>query len=91
MIGPLLPYTVAVELLPRLRAGALEVSGALIKDKASGQIVAHLQEAGALQRALATGMSGSANLLGPSGPATGLAGLIQDQRIIGGSMRCNRR
>ena len=83
MIGPLLPYTVAKEMLPGLESGAVEITGALIKNTATGRIVGHVQATGLLHKALAAGAQHAPDLLDSLGPVTGLTGMIQDQRIIG--------
>lgn len=53
--------------------------GAILKDSATGRIVAHVQETGLLQKVLQTGLP--FNPLDPVSAATGLIGVVQNEQI----------
>lgn len=59
--------------------GELVRYGAVLKDSATGRIVAHVQETGLLQKALHTGLS--FNPLDPIGAVTGVIGVMQNEQI----------
>ncbi len=82
MIGPLLNYTVASQHLPGLASGALELVGAVIKNAATGQIVAHVQPTTALMNGLGTAFQLGGGLLNPVGALSGIAGNIQNAQMI---------
>ena len=70
-----IPFVIPAQFQEAVAAGRLVQTGALIKDTATGRIVAHLQETGALQRLVQTVSS-----FDPSG-ATGLIGVAQNAAI----------
>lgn len=68
-------FDIPASLLSGIQSGELVRYGALLKDVSTGQIVGHLQETGALQKAFQTGLS-----FNPAG-ATGLIGIAQNAAI----------
>ncbi len=72
-----IPFDIPSQLRAAYEAGELVRRGGLLKDAATGRIVTHLQETGALQKVLQTGLS-----FDPTG-ATSLIGMAQNTAIIG--------
>ena len=70
-----IPFDIPTQFRAAVAAGDLIPNGALLKDSVTGRIVAHLQETGALQKALQSGFS-----FDPTG-ATGLIGIAQNAAI----------
>lgn len=70
-----IPFDIPAQLLASEVSGAVRRYGAILKDEATGRIVGHVQETGALQKALQTGLS-----FDPTG-ATGLIGVAQNAAI----------
>jgi len=70
-----IPFEIPTQFRAAVAAGDLITNGALLKDAVTGRIVAHLQETGALQKALHSGLS-----FDPTG-ATGLIGIAQNAAI----------
>lgn len=70
-----IPFDIPAQLLTSEFSGAVRRYGAILKDEATGRIVGHVQETGALQKALQTGLS-----FDPTG-ATGLIGIAQNAAI----------
>lgn len=70
-----IPFDIPTQFKAAVAAGDLIPNGALLKDAVTGRIVAHLQETGALQKALQSGLS-----FDPTG-ATGLIGIAQNAAI----------
>ena len=70
-----IPFDIPTQFRAAVAAGDLTPNGALLKDAVTGRIVAHLQETGALQKALQSGLS-----FDPTG-ATGLIGIAQNAAI----------
>ena len=70
-----IPFDIPTQFRAAVAAGDLIPNGALLKDAVTGRIVAHLQETGALQKALQSGFS-----FDPTG-ATGLIGIAQNAAI----------
>lgn len=84
MISPALPYTIAPEIFARLQGGTAELFGAVIKEKATGRILAHVQPTQVSERFLAHGSSlihGVGQSGNPLSFATGLVGAIQNEQI----------
>ncbi|MCY4541035.1 MAG: hypothetical protein OXB95_01370 [Rhodobacteraceae bacterium] len=71
-----IPFEVPNQYIHQLNAGSLERFGPLLKDTATGQIVAHLQETGALKSFL-----GAAGHLSPVNAGFGIANTIQNEQI----------
>ncbi|MDB4213910.1 hypothetical protein N9741_03460 [Octadecabacter sp.] len=72
-----IPFDIPAQFRAAVGAGELIQRGALLKDAATGRIVSHLQETGALQKVLQRGLS-----FDPTG-ATGLIGVAQNAAISG--------
>lgn len=72
-----IPFNIPAQFRAAFGAGELIQRGALLKDATTGRIVSHLQETGALQKVLQTGLS-----FDPTG-ATGLIGVAQNAAISG--------
>lgn len=70
-----IPFDIPAQLLASEVSGAVRRYGAILKDEATGRIVGHVQETGALQKVLQTGLS-----FDPTG-ATGLIGIAQNAAI----------
>lgn len=70
-----IPFDIPLQFRTAHLAGDIIRSGALLRDPSTGRIVAHLQETGALQKLLQTGLS-----FDPTG-ATGLIGIAQNVAI----------
>lgn len=78
MIGAVIPFVVPAAAKFKV-AGELVRYGALLKDSATGRIVAHVQETGLLQKVLQTGLS--FNPLDPVSAVTGVIGVVQNEQI----------
>lgn len=78
MISQVIPF-VAPAASKFTVVGELVRYGALLKDSATGRIVAHVQETGILQKALQTGLS--FNPLDPISAVTGVIGVMQNEQI----------
>ena len=72
-----IPFDVPAQLLASEVSGAVRRYGAILKDEATGRIVGHVQETGALQKVVQSGLS-----FDPTG-ATGLIGIAQNAAITG--------
>jgi hypothetical protein len=70
-----IPFDIPAQFKAALEAGELIQKGALLKDAATGRIVSHLQETGALQKLIQSGLS-----FDPTG-ATSLIGVAQNAVI----------
>ena len=70
-----IPFHIPAQLLTSEVSGAVKRYGAILKDEATGRIVGHVQETGALQKVFQTGLS-----LDPTG-VTGLIGVAQNAAI----------
>lgn len=70
-----IPFYVAQKFADELASGELRRYGAILKNAQTGRIVAHLQETGALQKVLQTGLS-----IDPTG-VTNLVGIAQNAAI----------
>ena len=70
-----IPFDIPTQFLGSKASGAVRRYGAILKDEATGRIVGHVQETGALQKVLQTGLS-----FDPTG-ATGLIGVAQNAAI----------
>jgi len=68
-------FDVPAQLLASEASGVVRRYGAILKDEATGRIVGHVQESGALQKVFQTGLS-----FDPTG-ATGLIGIAQNAAI----------
>ena len=72
-----IPFEIPAQFLAAQVTGAVKPYGAILKDAATGRIVGHMQETGALQKVVQTGFS-----FDPTG-ATGLIGVAQNAAISG--------
>ena len=72
-----IPFEIPAQFLAAQVTGAVKPYGAILKDAATGRIVGHMQETGALQKVVQTGFS-----FDPTG-ATGLIGVDQNAAISG--------
>lgn len=70
-----IPFDTPAQLFASEVSGAIRRYGAILKDEATGRIVGHVQETGALHKVIQTGLS-----FDPSG-ATGLIGIAQNAAI----------
>lgn len=70
-----IPFDVPAKFLVSEASGVIRRYGAILRDEATGRIVGHVQETGALQKVFQTGLS-----FDPTG-ATGLIGIAQNAAI----------
>ncbi|MCY4460724.1 MAG: hypothetical protein OXC26_10080 [Albidovulum sp.] len=73
MASPLIPFQIGIEQLPGWASGDLIRHGAILKDKNTGRIVAHLQETGLFQELALNGASTLSNVANPVSAITGTA------------------
>ena len=76
------PFQVPAEFLAKLAVGSVERHGALLKDAASGRIVAHLQETGAFRGAVERGLGLAMDTASaPLSGGTGIVSVIQNEQM----------
>ncbi|MDE0306650.1 MAG: hypothetical protein OXI87_17495 [Albidovulum sp.] len=81
MAPPLIPFQIGIEQLPGWASGDLIRHGAILKDKNTGRIVAHLQETGLFQELALNGASTLSNVANPVSAIAGTAGVVQNEQI----------
>lgn len=79
MITSAIPFIVPANFQAALSIGNVVRYGSVLKDSATGRIVAHLQETGMLQKVFQSGLP--FNPLDPIGAVTGLIGVVQNEQI----------
>lgn len=77
---PLL-YTIPANLVQGVQSGTVQLTGAILKDTVTGQILGHVQQTGALDLALSSAMKGAQSAISGGFNPLGVITAVQNQQI----------